>query len=310
VTDRHQSTIKSRVKFFGTGLHSGKPVTLDVLPAKAGHGIQFQRTDIVGSAPILATAENITSTALSTTIGTAPVSVSTIEHLMAALVGLGIDNALVRLDGPEVPIMDGSAGPFVDKLLAAGIAKLMGVRQQYVVKKAFEVRDGDKVMRVEPARRLTFRCVISFAGVIGHQALDFTFSRPAFLSLCDSRTFCHEKEVNAMRAMGLALGGSLANAVVVTDSGILNEDGLRSADEFVRHKLLDCIGDLALLGAPLVGLVTVERGGHALHARFMRELLAHGNEYFIVMDVIDRRDDQPAMSDGITAIAAAAAITG
>lgn len=282
--ERHQGTIKRSVRFIGIGLHSGRQVTLDVLPATPGTGIVFQRTDLAGAEPIAAHYGNISSTDLCTTIGHGANSVSTIEHLMAAFAGLGIDNAFVRIDAAEVPILDGSAAPFVDKLLAAGIAKVGGARHQLVVKEAFEVRQGDKFMRVEPSSTLEFDCSIDFASAaIGRQHLAFTFSRSNFLDLCDSRTFCHSREVDALRAAGLALGGSLENAIVVTDTDVMNSEGLRSKDEFVRHKLLDCIGDLALLGAPLVGKVTLSKGGHALHARFMKEMMARQAELIAVV---------------------------
>lgn len=310
--DRHQSTIRRKIQISGTGLHSGLTVAVEILPAPAGTGIVFERSDLPHAKPILATAHNLVSSELCTSISNGEATVSTIEHLMAAFVGLGIDNAVVRIDAAEVPILDGSAAPFVDQILAAGICKVDGFRRLFVVREAFEIRDGARLMRIEPDEKLRFDCNIDFASskAIGRQSLDFTFSRSAFLSLCDSRTFCHIREVDAMRAAGLALGGSLANAVVVNDDAVVNPEGLRNPHEFVRHKLLDCIGDLALLGAPLVGKVTLVRTGHAMHARFMQELLRRKDELLSVVEIGPFRDKRPALPEGVAAMAAAAAIYG
>lgn len=221
---------------------------------------------------------------------------------MAAFAGLGIDNALVRLDAAEVPIMDGSARPFVEGLRRAGSAKCQGFKRHYVVKKAFEVRDGDRLMRIEPAPQLSFHCVVEYrSSCIGRQSFDFNFDRLSFFELCDARTFCHVRDVDAMRAVGLALGGSLANAVVVTDTEVMNEEGLRHADEPVRHKILDCIGDLHLLGATLVGRVTLVKNGHALHVQFMRQLLEHRDDLFSVVEGADFREKSPLNADRLRA---------
>ncbi len=309
--DRLQSTLRRKVRFVGIGLHSGRSVSVEILPARANSGIVFHRTDAPLSAPILAVAANITNSELSTTIGHGGHAVATVEHLMAAFAGLGIDNALVRIDGPEVPILDGSSAPFVDALLAAGVSKVDGYRRLLVIKEAFEVRVGDRVMRAEPASRLRFQCQIDYpSAAIGRQNLELTFSRSSFLELCESRTFCHVNEVDAMRAHGLALGGSLDNAIVVNDTTVMNAEGLRTSDEFVRHKLLDCIGDLALLGAPLIGRISLEKAGHAVHAKFMHELLARKVDLIAVVEIGAFRDKKPAMSDGAQALAAAAAIYG
>lgn len=311
MTDRYQSTLRVPVRFAGIGLHSGREVRLEVKPAPAGTGIVFVRTDLENADPIRARASAITCSDLSTTIGRGCNTVATIEHLMAAFAGLGIDNAVVRIDGPEVPIVDGSAAPFVDGFLASGIVKVPGYRKMFIVREAFQVEDGDKLVRVEPARSLSFECGIDYGDrVIGRQSLVYEVSKRSFLSLCGSRTFCHIRDVDAMRAAGLALGGSLENAVVVTDDGVLNQEGLRYSDEFVRHKVLDCIGDLALLGAPLVGKVMLRRAGHAMHARFMRELLARKNELLAVVDLGDLRQIKPAALESVVALKAAAALYG
>jgi UDP-3-O-[3-hydroxymyristoyl] N-acetylglucosamine deacetylase len=278
-TQSTQRTLKRAVRFAGIGLHSGRVVNVEIVPAPADYGIRFQRTDLANAPAIKADWRNVTATELSTTIGRGQNKVTTVEHLMAALFGVGVDDALVKIDGPEVPILDGSAAPFVEALLAAGTVSVGGERRCLVVKDTFEVEDKGRVMRVEPSDRLTFACTVEYpSAAIGRQTIELAYGRGTFLELSGARTFCHVREVDAMRAQGLALGGSLANAIVVTDAGVMNPEGLRSPDEFVRHKVLDAIGDLALLGAPLVGKVTLARNGHGLHARFMRELMARNFE--------------------------------
>lgn len=307
--ERHQRTVRRPIRLTGIGLHSGRSVHLDVLPAKAQHGITFRRTDLLGEEPLVAHAVNITSTELSTTLGKGRNSVSTIEHLMAAFFGLGIDNAEVLLDGPEIPIMDGSAAPFVEAIFASGILHLDAPKKVLVVKAPFEVRDGDRWMRVEPADELVFDCHIEYpSAAIGRQQLTFVFNRTSFLELANSRTFCHVREVDAMRAAGLALGGSLDNAIVVTDSAVMNETGLRSQNEFVRHKALDALGDLALLGAPLMGRITMNKNGHGLHALFMKELLKRKDQILSETQASALTPDtRPAASMGLEELAAAAA---
>jgi UDP-3-O-[3-hydroxymyristoyl] N-acetylglucosamine deacetylase len=282
------------------------------MPAGAGNGIVFHRTDDVKAMPVAANPTNISATNLSTTIGNGINRVATIEHLMAAFAGLGIDNATVQIDGPEVPILDGSSAPFVDAIQAVGVRRLEKNRKMLIVKKAFEVRDGEHSIRIEPCDKLTFVCEIEYASqAIGNQSLEFDFSRSGFMELCNARTFCHIAEVEAMRKNGLALGGSLENAVVVDDKKVMNAEGLRGRDEFVRHKLLDCIGDLALLGSSLVGKVTTHKSGHSLHAKFTKELWSKREEYLAVIEIGTFKDERkPAVSERVVAIAAASAING
>lgn len=278
--ERHQRTVRRPIRLTGIGLHSGLPVHLDILPAKASHGITFRRTDLLGVSPIPGHASLISTTELSTTLGSGENHISTVEHLMASFFGLGIDNAEILVDGPEIPIMDGSASVFVDAILEGGILNLDAPKKALVVKKEFEVRDGDRWMKVSPSPvpELTLDCFIEYpSAAIGKQHLSFTFNRSTFLVLANARTFCHVREVDAMRAAGLALGGSLDNAIVVTDTAVMNENGLRIHNEFVCHKVLDALGDLALMGAPLLGRITMNKNGHGLHALFMKELLKSGD---------------------------------
>lgn len=283
---RFQKTINAPVYFVGKGLHSGRIVNLEVLPASPGAGIIFQRTDTEGAIPVQAHALNITSTELSTKIGRGGNSVATIEHLMAAFAGMGIDNALVRLNGPEVPVMDGSALPFVKRFKEVGLKTQHVKRTWLKVKKAFEVRNGDQFIRVEPSHQRVIKCSIQFKNpVIGFQTVDFKFTNDNFHDVCEARTFCHVNDVKMMQSQGLALGGSLENAVVVTDTGVMNEEGLRYGDEFVRHKLLDLIGDIALLGSPLLADITAHKPGHTLHAQFMTEILCHKDQFLTEVEL-------------------------
>jgi UDP-3-O-[3-hydroxymyristoyl] N-acetylglucosamine deacetylase len=280
-----QHTVARRIEVSGIALHSGKVVRLEILPAAINTGILFKRVDLPGMPSVLAHVSNIQSTDLNTTIASGEAKVSTIEHLMAAFAGLGIDNALVKIDGPEVPVMDGSAAPFVDRILAAGISSQDALRRYFVVREAFEFQMGDKWIRVEPSDVPRFEMEIEFKSkAIGRQSYGFDMDRESFLEVAGSRTFCHVNDVNAMRKAGLALGGSLENAVVVSDDEVLNPEGLRFDNEFVRHKLLDCVGDLSLLGAPIVGRVIAYKSGHGLHASFMKAVWSHRHQLLAVVE--------------------------
>ncbi len=273
-----QQTIRSAVTFSGIGLHSGAPATATILSAPANHGIRFRRADLApGSPDIPARWDAVTESRLCTVIaGPSGVSVSTVEHLMAALAGTGIHNALVIVDGPEVPILDGSAMPFVRGLMSAGIiAQGIPVRVLRVLAPV-EVREGEARARLEPASSLVIDFSIDFAdAAIGRQSKQLDMANGAFVhELMDSRTFCRESDVAAMRAAGLARGGSYENAVVVSGARIISPGGLRHEDEPVRHKMLDALGDLALAGGPVLGRYVGVRAGHALTNRLLRTLFA------------------------------------
>lgn len=251
---------------------------MKIHPAPAGHGIWFLRSDVpLTDARIPAVWDAVVPSKLCTVIANdAGVSVSTIEHVMAALAGSAISNALIEVDGPEVPILDGSAAPFVKAMLAAGIlvqdAPVIAIR----VLKAVEVRDGEAIARLEPSEMLEIDFRIDFAeAAIGQQAKVLNMANGAFVrELSNSRTFCRQADVIAMRARGLALGGTLENAVVFDGAKVLSPGGLRHADEPVRHKMLDAMGDLALAGAPILGRYTGVRAGHALTNKLLRALFA------------------------------------
>jgi len=271
-----QATVKNKVVFSGIGLHSGRDVSMTLRPADAGTGIIFHRIDMSPSVSIEAIAKNVVNTRLSTTIGVSGATVSTIEHLMAALSGCGIDNVHVDIDGPEVPIMDGSAAPFVEGLRKAGVRVLSRPRKFLVVKKPISVVDGDKKITIIPSRyfRISFDMRFNHP-VVNNQFRSMKFSDEVFArDYAPARTFGFLVEVETLKANGLARGGSLDNAVVIGDDGILNEEGLRYDDEFVRHKIMDSVGDLSLAGYPLIGHVKAYKSGHDLNHKLVTEILA------------------------------------
>jgi UDP-3-O-[3-hydroxymyristoyl] N-acetylglucosamine deacetylase len=305
-----QTTIKAPVTFTGVGLHSGAAVGMTVRPASANHGIWFRRTDITArDAMIVAHYSSVTASRLCTVIeNVRGVSVSTIEHIMAALSGCGIHNALIEIDGPEVPILDGSAVPFVTGILARGIRELDAPLVCFEVVDTVEVREGDAVARLSPADTLVIDFRISFDdAAIGSQHKSLNLANGAFVrELSDSRTFCRQADVDAMRLNGLALGGSYDNAVVVEGDRVLTPGGFRHKDEAVRHKMLDAMGDLALAGAPLMGRYTGNRAGHALTNRLLHALFArpgavrmvelHGDQRLRLPGVGVVRADIPAFA--------------
>lgn len=273
-----QNTLKSAAVFTGLGLHSGAAVRMVVRPAGADHGIWFRRTDVTDRDPLIpALWDAVVPSKLCTLIANADgVSVSTIEHVMAALAGLGLHNALIEIDGPEVPILDGSAMPFVAGLLARGILAQNAPVRAIRVLKPVEVRDGAALARLDPAEMLEIDFSIAFPEpAIGTQARRLNMANGAFVrELSDSRTFCLQEDVDRMRAGGLALGGTVHNAVVFDHGRVLTPGGLRHGDEPVRHKMLDAMGDLALAGGPLLARYTGVRAGHALTNRLLRALFA------------------------------------
>lgn len=285
-----QNTVKSAVTFKGLGLHMGKPVRMTVRPALADYGIWFRRTDLAsGDTLIPARWDSVVPSKLCTLVANDDgAQVSTIEHIMAALAGLAINNALIEIDGPEVPILDGSAAPFVAAILAHGIQAQNAPARAIRVLKSIEVRDGDAVARLDPSEMLEIDFRIDFAeAAIGRQSRRLNMSNGAFVrELCDSRTFCRQSDVDEMRARGLALGGTLDNAVVFDGDRVLTPGGLRHADEPVRHKMLDALGDLSLAGAPILARYTGERAGHALTNRLLHKLFATPGAF-----VIDDCDD-------------------
>ncbi len=284
-----QTTLANKVSCSGVGLHSGRIVNMTLYPSKADNGIVFKRLDVKGDGALVpARFDAVCETRLGTTIrNRAGVTVSTIEHLMAALWGAGVDNALVELDGPEVPIMDGSSEPFMFMIECARVVELKKARHILRVLKAVEVRDGQSVARIEPNKEGDEGCVLGIEiqfdnAMINQQSSRYDFREVTFKqTLSRARTFGFEHEVEALREKGLALGGSLDNAVVVGEDKILNEEGLRYTDEFVRHKALDCLGDLFLAGLRIDGRFTFMRPGHCINNALLRALLADKSAYVI-----------------------------
>jgi len=282
--DYRQRTLKEDVSCTGVGLHSGERVRLKLKPAPPNTGIRFIRTDLPGSPPIEATFKNVIDTTLATTIGYNGCRVSTIEHLMAALFGLGIDNAIVELDGPEVPIMDGSAAPFVFLIKTAGIRDQDEPKRFIVIKKPFKVEDGNRSVHIYPSRELKITYTIEFQHpLLRNQTYELTFSAKDFAEeISKARTFGFLKDVETLKQNGLAKGGSLDNAIVVDDFKILNEDGLRYKDEFVRHKILDFIGDLSIIGSPVIGHFNVKRSGHFLNQYMLKKLISSKKHWKVI----------------------------
>lgn len=273
--DFKQRTLKDTVSCTGIGLHSGEKVRLTVKPAPADTGIRFIRKDLPGDPVIEARSKSVVDTTLSTTIGNNGHKISTIEHLMAALFGLGIDNARVELDGPEVPIMDGSSAPFIFLFKSAGIQEQKNPKEFIVIHKPFELSEGNRSISIYPSNELKICYTIDFQHpLVKNQTYELCFSGKDFIhEISRARTFGFLKDLKTLRENGLAKGGSLDNAIVIDDFRIINEDGLRYKDEFVRHKILDFIGDLAILGHPVIGHFVVDKSGHSLNQDMLKELM-------------------------------------
>ena len=297
-----QTTLATPVTFSGTGLHSGRPVRMTVKPAPAGHGIRFRRTDVTDGRDNILPAHwrDVEQTALCTRlINDDGVTLSTIEHIMAALAGCGIHNALIDIDGAEVPILDGSSSKFVSRLIKAGTREQDRPVRVLRILKPVEVRKGDAWARLEPADGFEIRFHIEFTDeAIGTQDLSLNMANGNFVrELSDCRTFCRQADVDAMRANGLALGGTLDNAVVVDGDAVLSPGGLRRADEPVRHKMLDALGDLYTAGAPILGRYVGHKAGHAMTNALLRALFADSTNWSL--DVSDARTAQHLPGVGV-----------
>lgn len=282
------------IRATGVGLHSGEMVYLTLRPAAPNTGIIFRRVDLDPVVEIQAKAENVGETALSTTLIEHGQRVSTVEHLLSAFAGLGIDNAYIDLNAPEVPIMDGSAGPFVFLVQSAGIEEQNVAKQFIRIKKPVVLEDGDKWARFEPfdGFKVSFTIDFEHPAFTGRpQQVDVDFSSTSFVrEVSRARTFGFMKDIEKLRENNLALGGSMDNAIVVDDYRVLNEDGLRYEDEFVRHKVLDAIGDLYLLGHSLIGAFSGYKSGHEVNNKLLRKLLAQEDAW----ELVSFEDDKDA----------------
>jgi UDP-3-O-[3-hydroxymyristoyl] N-acetylglucosamine deacetylase len=284
-----QRTIKKNISCINIGLHSGRKVNMTIRPADADEGIVFVRKDLSNGHSVKADYNSVSETTLATTIRSNGTVVSTIEHLMSALFGMGVDNAIIEVDGPEIPIMDGSSRPFVELLKDVG-TRTQGVHKKLlVVTRPTTVKDGEGHATLSPCSEYRISYEIGFNHpLIGDQSYEMIFSDENYeKEICGARTFGFLRDVEYLQAKGLALGGSLKNAIVLDDNRILNKEGLRCPLEFVKHKILDAIGDLSLLGMPIIGHFSAYKSGHKLHNMLLRELMAHQENWIIVSQAGD-----------------------
>jgi UDP-3-O-[3-hydroxymyristoyl] N-acetylglucosamine deacetylase len=298
---RHQVTLRREVRIEGIGLHSGQAASLTLKPALPNTGILFVRKDLPQPVAIPASFEFVTQTLLATTLGRGEAKISTVEHLLSAFRLMGVDNALVEVDGPEVPIMDGSAGPFCDAILASGFFDQSVPKRVAVLKKRIEVRKGDKIAMIQPSDTLSIQARIEWSHpAIRTQDLRFTFGLSDYREIARARTFGFLRDVEALKAKGLIQGGSYENAVVLDEARVVNPQGLRYSDEFVRHKVLDAIGDFALAPFPILGAVTLHKAGHELHAELIHSIFSSPDNYEVkTLDEI-----VPAVDSSLAAVGA------
>jgi UDP-3-O-[3-hydroxymyristoyl] N-acetylglucosamine deacetylase len=282
-----QRSIRRQVSCVGIGLHSGNKVNLTLKPAAADFGIRFRRTDL-GHHEVPATVHNLAGIQLATGLANNEVSVETVEHLLAALVSVGVDNVLIELNSPEVPIMDGSAAPFIYLIHEAGVKQLQTPRKYLKIVRPVSISRGDKRIALFPSDHFKVTYSISYDHpLLRHQSRTLRISEESFAEeIAPARTFTFLKDVEMLRQNGLALGGSLENAIVLGETGVLN-NALRYEDEFVRHKILDAVGDLALVGYPVIGHLVAHRAGHALHTEFAMKILEETQAWRLVESPLD-----------------------
>jgi UDP-3-O-[3-hydroxymyristoyl] N-acetylglucosamine deacetylase len=294
VSNYRQRTLKNQITATGVGLHTGQKVYLTLKPGPVNYGIVFRRTDLETPVEIKAHPDSVGDTSLSTGLVKDGVRISTVEHLLSALAGLGIDNACVDVSAPEVPIMDGSAAPFVFLIQSAGITEQNAPKRFLRIKRTVRVEDGDKWARFDPYEGFKVAFSIDFDHPVFKRSCrraELDFSSTSFLKeVSRARTFGFMRDIERLHERRLALGGSLDNAIVLDDYRVINEDGLRYEDEFVKHKILDAIGDLYLLGHSLIGSFSGHKSGHALNNRLLRVLLAEADSW----ELVTYNDTQPA----------------
>ncbi len=283
--DKYQKTLNSQISFSGIGLHSGKKVDVTLEPTNSNSGITFKRIDLEKNNEVIANFKNVSSAKLCTKIenefGT---TVSTVEHLMAAFYVCGIDNLVVNLNGPEVPIMDGSAKNFVEIIKKNGLKTLKGKRKFVKIKKVIEFKDNDKYIKVSPSNNFEVKFTLDYKNnpLIRTQTNSVNFKKKNLEDIYNARTFCLYEDIEEIKSIGLAKGGSLDNAIVVQGNKILNEEGLRSEKEFVNHKILDLAGDFMLSGVRVVGFVECVHGGHALTNKFLKKIFSEKSNYDVI----------------------------
>ncbi len=291
-----QGTLANEVVFSGIGLHSGQKVNVRISPAPQNTGIVFVRTDIQGSPSVKASPENLYKLSYATSLSKGKASVQTIEHLMAAFSAFGIDNAFVYLDAPEVPILDGSSAPYIYLFKEAGTRKQSAKRFYLKLKQEVEVENNGKYIKAEPCNKLIIDNTISFNHTykpIQYQNMIYEHNLENFESISKARTFCFYSDIDMLRSMGLAMGGSLDNAIVIDKYSILNSNGLRIKNEFIAHKTLDMVGDLYILGKPLLAKIKAFKTGHALNAKFVKRIFSEG-----LYEVLQIKTDEKAQGYG------------
>ncbi len=296
-----QRTLKDNITLQGIGLHSGKTIRITLKPAAPNRGIIFVRTDLEGSPEIAAHYKNIVNTQMATTLGRGKAIVSTVEHILAAFQGMGIDNAIIELDGPEMPIMDGSSRVFYEAMVSVGIETQLQARPYLALRKKVEIKMGEKWAVAEPASRLEIHGSIDWDHPsIGYQEYHYQEGKTSFEELAPARTFGFLKDEQILKKMGLAQGASLENAVVLDHALILNPEGLRFPDEFARHKVLDALGDLKLAGIGIQAYIRLHRAGHDLHSQLLAEIFKSPDNFEII-------DDSPRSDRRLVALQAALA---
>ena len=303
----YQKTIRKPVVIEGIGLHSGKSATVTIKPSQANSGIVFVRTDLEKPVTIPATYDFVTQTKLATTIGRDAAKISTVEHLLCALKMMMIDNAIIEVTGPEVPIMDGSAAPFCKAIESVGVVEdETSLRKVAVLRKRIEVRKGDKIALIEPSTRFHIDARIEWNHpAIGTQSFSYTVGVTNYKEVAFARTFGFMRDVEALKKMGLALGGSFDNAVVMDEEKVLNLEGLRYEDELVRHKVLDAIGDFALAPVPVLGDVTLVKAGHEMHSELIHAIFSNPDNFEVVTvedAIIEEKTLEVLEGDWATAI--------
>ena len=290
MSNLNQKTIKEKISFSGVGLHSGQLIKVCIKPSDPDTGIVFQRTDLKSNNLVYPNFSNVSNTSLNTTISNDyGVKVSTIEHLMGAFFGLGIDNVLIEIDNEEVPILDGSAKEFIEKILLSGFEVSNKPIKIIKINKKIEFKDGDRSISIEPSKlSLDIDFELNYENkIIGNQKNQINVYEDDLIDIYNSRTFCLFEDIEFIKKNGLAKGGSLDNAIVIKDNEVLNKDGLRNPKEFVNHKILDCIGDLYTCGYRIIGSVICFRGGHYLTNKLMREIFSD-NSNFSISEIKER----------------------
>lgn len=302
-----QKTLKDSVTLDGIGIHSGRPVRLKMKPARTNFGIQFVRTDLEGQPEVAAHYKNVINTQMATTLGRGQITIGTVEHVLAALQGMGIDNCLIEVSGPEVPIMDGSSGPFCEAIIRAGVLVQRQRRPILALRRKVEIKIAEKWAVAEPSSRLEIHGSIDWDHPsIGYQEFHYIEGKTDFADLAHARTFGFLHEVEALKRMGLARGGSLDNAVVLDQALVLNPDGLRFPDEFVRHKVLDALGDFKLAGIQMQAYFRLHRAGHDLHSQLLSAIFKNPDNFEIIDDMTAEElrpaSVRTAMARGLAAV--------